>query len=240
MTARHAVVTGGSSGIGAAVVERLIERGLMVSVFDLTAPVDPREDVRYFEVDVTDRDAVEASTAEAAARGIDPDALVTSHGIRGAFAPALDLDPDRVRRVFDVHVMGTLMVATAFARPLLARHASGSIVTVSSTTAYGGWERQADYGTAKAAVGQLTQNLAIEWAPRIRVNSVAPGHTSTPMVQEMIDQGYDVSRIEQRSPLGRLCRPAEMALSIEHLLLDASFVTGVRMPVDGGWTAVGK
>src|SRR5690606_19106680 len=97
MTARHAVVTGGSSGIGAAVVERLIERGLMVSVFDLTRPEDPRDDVRYFEVDVTDRDAVQTSTAEAAARGIDPDALVTSHGIRGAFAPALDLDPDRVR-----------------------------------------------------------------------------------------------------------------------------------------------
>lgn len=60
------------------------------------------------------------------------------------------------------------------------------------------------------------------------------------MVQEMIDEGYDVSQIEQRSLLGRLCRPDEMARSIENLALGASFVTGVRPPVDGGWTAVGK
>ncbi|WP_280217672.1 SDR family NAD(P)-dependent oxidoreductase [Nocardia neocaledoniensis] len=240
MTARHAVVTGGASGIGAAVVERFIERGLTVSVFDLTVPDEPREDVRYFEVDVTDRDAVESAMTSAAARGDVPDVLVTSHGIRGAFVPALDLDPDEVRRVFDVHVIGTLLVATAFARPLMARQAPGSIVTVSSTTAYGGWERQADYGTAKAAIGQLTKNLAIEWAPRIRVNSVAPAHTLTPMLQEIIDQGYDVSRTELRIPLGRLCQPEEMARSIEHLAIDASFVTGLCMPIDGGWTAVGK
>jgi NAD(P)-dependent dehydrogenase (short-subunit alcohol dehydrogenase family) len=240
MTARHAVVTGGSSGIGDAVVERLLDRGLTVTVFDLTAPTDPRDGVRYVEVDVTDRDAVESAMTEAAAGTTVPDVLVTSHGIRGEFVPALDLDPERVRRVFDVHVMGTLLVASAFARPLVKTKSPGSIVTVSSTTAYGGWPKQADYGTAKAAIGQLTQNLAIEWAPHIRVNSVAPGHTLTPMVQEMIDQGYDVSQIEERSPLGRLCRPEEMARSIENLALDATFVTGVRMPVDGGWTAVGR
>lgn len=162
MAARHAVETGGSSGIGAAVVERLVDRGLTVSVFDLRAPAEPRDDVRYFEVDVTDRDVVESAMTEAAGAGTGLDVLVTSHGIRGAFVPALDLDPEGVRRVFDVHVMGMLLVATAFARPLLAKQTSGSIVTISSTTAYGGWERQADYGTAKAAIGQLTQNLAIE------------------------------------------------------------------------------
>ncbi|NKY54171.1 SDR family NAD(P)-dependent oxidoreductase [Nocardia vermiculata] len=240
MTATHAVVTGGSSGIGDAVVERLLDRGLTVTVFDLTPPASPRTNVRYVAVDVTDRAAVESGMEQAAAGGPAPDVLVTSHGIRGQFVPAVDLDPDRVRRVFDVHVTGTLLVASAFARPLLEAESPGSIVTISSTTAYGGWAKQADYGTAKAAVAQLTRNLAIEWAPHIRVNSVAPGHTLTPMVQEMIDQGYDTAQIEQRSPLGRLCTPEEMARSIENLALDASFVTGVCMPVDGGWTAVGK
>lgn len=94
---------------------------------------------------------------------------------------------------------------------------------------------------AKAAVRQLTKNLAIEWAPYgIRVNGVAPGHNLTPMVQEMIDEGLDVSATRARTPLGRLATPAEMAAAIEHVLLDATFTTGVCLPVDGGWTAVGK
>ena len=240
MTAVHAVVTGGASGIGEAVVDRFLARGLMVTVLDLSAPASARGRAEYLEVDVTDAEAVEAAMAHARARGRVPDVLVTSHGIRGQFVPAVELDPDRVRRVLDVHVVGTLLVASAFARPLLNTETDGAIVTISSTTAYRGWPKQADYGTAKAAVSQLTQNLAVEWAPGIRVNSVAPGHTLTPMVQEMIDQGYDVSQIEDRSPLGRLCLPDEMARSIEHLALDASFVTGVCLPVDGGWTAVGK
>ncbi|WP_240193962.1 MULTISPECIES: SDR family oxidoreductase [unclassified Gordonia (in: high G+C Gram-positive bacteria)] len=237
---RHAVVTGGASGIGAAVVSRLRDRGLAVTVFDRADPSDPQDGVQYLSVDVTDRAAVESAMAACSAGQPTPDVLVTSHGIRGEFLPAVDLDPDTFRRVFDVHVTGTLLVATAFARPLLAARRPGAIVTLSSTTAYGGWAKQADYGTAKAAVEQLSRNLAIEWAPHIRVNSVAPGHTLTPMVQEMIDQGYDVSEVEARSPLGRLCRPEEMARSIEHLALDATFVTGVAMPVDGGWTAVGR
>lgn len=240
MVAHHAVVTGGASGIGAAVVERFLERDLKVSVFDLGAPTESREGVDYYQVDVTDRSVVEAVLAQASAGSPAPDVLVTSHGIRGAFVPALELDPDGIRRLFDVHVLGTFLVASAFARPLLAAGKDGSIVTISSTTAYGGWHRQADYGTAKAAVRQLTANLAVEWAPLIRVTSVAPGHTRTPMVQDLIDNGYDISATEARTPLGRLCTPDEMARSIEHLALDGTFVTGVCLPVDGGWTTVGK
>lgn len=244
----HALVTGGSSGIGWAVVQRLLDRGLHVTVLDLQPPVEPHRTgaspVRYVEVDVTDEQAVDEAIRAATDEAGPVTRLVTSHGIRGEFVPALDLDLDTVRRVLDVHVVGTLVVARAMVRALLGPdQARGpvSIVTISSTTAYGGWANQADYGTAKAAIGQLTQNLAVEWAPLgIRVNSIAPGHTLTPMVQQMIDQGYDVASTRARTPLGRLCAPEEMAASIENLLLDASFVTGVCLPVDGGWTAVGK
>ena len=146
-----------------------------------------------------------------------------------------------MRRVLDVHVLGTLLTARAVARRIAAVGGGGSVVTISSTTAYRGWVAQSDYGVVKAAVRQLTENLAIEWAPlQIRVNSVAPGHTLTPMVQEMIDEGYDVSATEARMPLGRLCTPKKMATELVHLLLDATFTTGVCLPVDGGWTAVGK
>jgi NAD(P)-dependent dehydrogenase (short-subunit alcohol dehydrogenase family) len=241
-TSDHAVVTGGASGIGAAVVERLLARGAAVTVLDLAPPPEEsRPGVRHHQVDVTDAGAVRAAFADAANAGGPVTRLVTSHGIRGAYVPALDLDPDGVRRVLDVHVVGTLLVANELARSVEQHQGGGSIVTVSSTTAYGGWARQADYGVAKAAVRQLTENLAIEWAPLgIRVNSVAPGHTLTPMVQEMIDQGYDVTATHARTPLGRMASSEEMAGAIEHLLLDATFTTGVCVPVDGGWTAVGK
>ncbi|MFE7244058.1 SDR family NAD(P)-dependent oxidoreductase [Streptomyces sp. NPDC057580] len=236
----HAVVTGGASGIGAAVVDRLCGRGLAVTVFDLAAG-PPKEGVEYVALDVTRRDQVdEAVEAAGRARGV-VRRLVTSHGVRGAYVPALDLDADGVRRMLDVHVIGTLLTANAVVRGIQRAGGGGSVVTLSSTTAYGGWAQQSDYGVAKAAVRQLTENLAIEWAPLgVRVNSVAPAHTLTPMLQQLIDQGYDISATERRIPLGRLCTPDEMAASIEHLLLDASFVTGVCLPVDGGWTAVGK
>lgn len=239
MSTGHAVVTGGSSGIGAAVVDRFLDRGMKVSVFDLHEPDCPKNGVDYFAVDVTDHDAVDSVFTQAS-ENTPAVTLVTCHGVRGSYLPALELAPDQVRRVLDVHVMGTLLTATAFARQLLSARQSGSIVTIASTTAFGGWKNQADYGTAKAAIRQLTQNLAIEWAPQIRVNCVAPGHTLTPMVQDMVDRGYDLSSTTERTPLARLCTPDEMARAIENLALDATFTTGVCLPVDGGWTVVGK
>ena len=235
----HAVVTGGASGIGAAVVEMLRGRGHEVTVWDLAPPGDP--EVRHHRVDVTDQRAVEEALAATERTGGVVQHLVTSHGIRGAFVPAMELDADGVRRMLDVHVLGTLLTARAVVGRLAGLGEAGSVVTLSSTTAYRGWANQSDYGVAKAAVRQLTENLAIEWAPLgIRVNSVAPGHTLTPMVQDMIDNGYDVSQVEARVPLGRLCTPEEMAREIVHLLVDATFTTGVCLPVDGGWTTVGK
>lgn len=233
----HAIVTGGSSGIGAGLVARLVRRGLSVTVFDLNPPPE-QPGVAYEKVDVTNEASVRGAMQSAVERFGAPIGLVTCHGVRGQFVPADELDLDVVRRVLDIHVVGTLAVAREFAT---VAESAAAVVTVSSTTAYGGWANQSDYGVAKAAIRQLTANLAIEWASRgIRVNSVAPGHTLTPMVQEMIDQGYDVSATKARTPLGRLSTPDEMAASMEYLLLDAPFVTGQCLAVDGGWTAVGK
>lgn len=237
----HAVVTGGASGIGEAVVSRLLHRGLSVTVLDLAESTATHEALRHSSLDVTDTGAVRRAMDEARDAFGPVTRLVTSHGIRGAYVPALEIDALQMRRVLDVHVIGTHLVASEMVRHVQEAGVEGSVVTISSTTAYGGWANQADYGAAKAAVRQLTQNLAIEWAPLgIRVNSVAPGHTLTPMVQQMIHQGYDVSATHARTPMGRMASPDEMAAAIEHLLMDASFTTGVCLPVDGGWTAVGK
>lgn len=237
----HIIVTGGASGIGAAVVRILAARGARVTIFDLQepAPLPEPGKVENLLVNVSDEAAVKAAVAAAEDRFGVVTGIVTCHGIRGEFIPALDLDLGRTRTVFDVHVLGTLAVSREVVRRLEGRPAS--IVTVSSTTAFGGWEKQSDYGVAKAAVRQLTENLAIEWAPLgVRVNSVAPGHTLTPMVQEMLDGGYDASAVFARTPLGRFATPQEMAACIVFLLLEATFVTGQCLAVDGGWTVVGK
>ncbi|QNA93685.1 MULTISPECIES: SDR family NAD(P)-dependent oxidoreductase [unclassified Microbacterium] len=234
--ADHVVVTGGASGIGDAVVAQLLDRGVAVTVFDLQPSA--RAGVTTRTVDLRDEGAVEEAMAETWADA-PVGGLVACHGVRGAYVPALEIDLDQLRRLFDVHVVGTLAVSRALVRRLDA--APASIVLVSSTTAYRGWANQADYGPAKAAERQLMENLAIEWAPRgVRVNAVAPGHTLTPMVQDMVDHGYDLAAVEQRTPRGRLADPDEIAAAIVWMLRDATHVIGQCLPVDGGWTAVGR
>lgn len=234
---RASIVTGGSSGIGLAVVSRLRGIGHHVTVFDLNDHPDPAVPTEI--VNVVDADSVAAAMHRTRAQNPGLAGLVVSHGTRGAFKAALDMSSEEIRSQFDVHAVGSFLVAREFAKVLDGR--PGSLVFLSSTTAYGGWANQVDYGMAKAAVRQLTQNLAIEWASRgIRVNAVAPGHTLTPMVQDMVNKGYDLSETEERMPLGRLAEPDEIATTIAHLLAEATFVTGQCVPVDGGWTAVGK
>jgi NAD(P)-dependent dehydrogenase (short-subunit alcohol dehydrogenase family) len=234
--AEHVVVTGGASGIGAAVVDLLLDRGCRVTVFDLAQ--SERTGVETRLVDVRDEAAVEVAMEVSSAHG-PITGLVACHGIRGAFVPALEMDLDRLRLLYDVHVVGTLAVSRAMVRRLEGTPAS--IVMVSSTTAYRGWANQADYGPAKAAERQLMENLAVEWASRgVRVNAVAPGHTLTPMVRDMVDGGYDLAAVERRTPRGRLADPAEVAAAIVWMLCDATHVIGQCLPVDGGWTVVGR
>lgn len=236
----HALVTGGSNGIGAAVVARLSERGLAVTNIDLVAPHHDSTG-RYVAVDCTDHEAVDTAVRTACDVAGPVTYVAVCHRVRGQFVSAIDIDPARLRQVWDVHVWGTLCVLTTVARNLHAGDREGSMVAISSTTAYGGWANQIDYGTAKAAIRQMTVNLAIEWGQlRIRVNCVAPGFTRTLMVQSMIDGGYDLEPVRARTPLGRIAEPDEIARTVEHLLLDATFTTGTCIPVDGGWTAVGK
>lgn len=230
-------MTGGASGIGAAVVAALGLRGVPVTVFDLAVHPDPA--VPSIAVDLVDEAAVVAAVEWASSERGPITGLVASAGVRGGFVPALELDLAAMRRVLDVNILGTFVPAREVVRRLDGRRAS--IVAISSTTAYGGWSKQADYGTSKAAVRQLVENLAIEWAPLgVRVNAVAPGHTLTAMVQSLVDTGYDLGPVRERTPLGRLAAPEEMAGEIVHLLLDATFVTGQTLAVDGGWTVVGK
>jgi NAD(P)-dependent dehydrogenase (short-subunit alcohol dehydrogenase family) len=112
---------------------------------------------------------------------------------------------------------------------------------VFSIVGMNGFAGALDYGSAKAAVTYLSKVLALEWANiPIRVNSIAPGFTRTPMIDEAVLEGYDIAPIEGRTPLGRMAHPDEIARSIEFLLSESPFVTGAILAADGGWTASGR
>ena len=112
--------------------------------------------------------------------------------------------------------------------------------TIASIVGFGGFPMRTSYGPAKAGIINLTQVLAIEWAKyNIRVNCIAPSYIATPMTENAVKEGKaDLEAIQRRTPLGRLGKPEEIAQAAVFLVSDdASYITGVTLPVDGGWLA---
>jgi meso-butanediol dehydrogenase/(S,S)-butanediol dehydrogenase/diacetyl reductase len=219
-----AVVTGGASGIGEACCEVLLRAGANVHVVDLAA--DP-------PLDVSDRAALDAL----AGRLDRLDVLINAAGVLTENKPVDELSVEDFRRNFEINVLGTFQACQAFG-PLL-RKCRGAVVNVASQAALVSLPSQAAYTTSKGAVAALTRSLAIDWAEHgVRVNAVAPGFTVTPMTAAFFENETFVQAATRRIPLGRLLGPEEIAAAIVFLASPlASAVTGVVLPVDGGWTA---
>jgi meso-butanediol dehydrogenase/(S,S)-butanediol dehydrogenase/diacetyl reductase len=223
-----AVVTGGGSGIGAAVADLLLRCGANVTVADLSAS-DP--------VDVTDRGALDRLAREVEQARGRLDVLVNAAGVLTPNLPADELPADDFVRAFEVNVLGTVNACQAFF-PLL-RASRGAIVNVASQAALVSLPQQAAYTAAKGAVAALTRSLAIDWAGHgIRANAVAPGFTLTPMTEAFFENEVFTEAATGRIPLGRILAAEEIAGAIVFLASPfAQAVTGVTLPVDGGWTA---
>lgn len=226
-----AVVTGGSSGIGSAIVDRLVNDGFDVHVWDAHAV--ERAGVISHIVDVSDGSAVK--NAAAAFERID--VLVNAAGIAGSRAPMAEVPFDEWDRVMAVDLNGPYYCAVALYPALHA--ASGVIINIASTAAQLMQVGRAHYSVAKAALITLTKSLAYEWAPAgVRVIAVSPGYTRTPLVQRAVDAGeLDEARISRLSRMGRLAEPAEIAHVVVTLTTPGfSYVTGENITVDGGST----
>jgi NAD(P)-dependent dehydrogenase (short-subunit alcohol dehydrogenase family) len=231
-----AVVTGGASGIGAAIVERLAGSGLLVFSFDLSpGPAPGREGVTQLAVDVGSEKAVESAFAEVSAAGGTLAALVNCAGIdfSGALTETTLRQWQRIQRV---NATGVFLCTRAAARVMKERR-RGSIVSVSSANALLGWRNRAAYSASKGAIDAFTRAAAAELGPYgVRVNAVAPGSIETPMWGDGLTPEARAIHGE-RAALAEIGQPADVADVVAFLVSDdARYVTGAVIPVCGGRT----
>lgn len=236
-----AVVTGGASGIGEAVCRVLQDRGAVVYAIDRQAgrTVDG---VPVLAADITDEDAVASAVASVVESAGGLDILVNNAGV-GAAGTVGDNSLEEWRQVFEVNVLGTVIVTRA-ALPYLRRSASAAIVNTCSVAAVVGLPQRALYSASKGAVLALTRAMAADHlAEGIRVCCVNPGTADTPWVARLLDAAQDPvaerSALQARQPTGRLVSADEVAHAVAGLASPlAGSTTGVALTVDGGLTGL--
>jgi len=244
---RVALITGGASGIGLATAERLLASGWKVAIVDrdekaLEAQRKQHEGSAHVflaPLDVTDESAAQAIIGQVCEKLGGLDGVVNSAGI-AADIPALDTPVDLFRKILDVNVVGSFIVARAAAQVMKER-GGGAIVNMASVSGLRGSKGRSAYGASKGAVVVLTQVLANDLARYgIRVNAVAPGPVNTPMVKAMhVDK--DRALWSRHLPMRRYGEPGEIASVIEFLLDEtrSSYMTGEIVAVDGGFSGAG-
>lgn len=243
---KRIVVTGAASGIGLGSARLFSQEGAEVCVADIDAVSLARawSDLppdRRIKLDVTSEDDCERLAGQANATLGDIDGLLHCAGVSDIVAPALEIAAEQWQKIVDVNLRGTFLVCRAVGRVLVQR-GLGSIVTTASVNGLNGIPRRHAYGPAKAAVAQLTRTLACEWgAAGVRVNALAPTYVATPMIDRLASEGkIDLDRLARRTPMGRIATVDDVGQAAAFLLSDrSSYITGVVLPVDGGWTAYG-
>lgn len=230
------IVTGAAVGIGAACVQAFAGAGWDVVAVD-REPLDGEAAVTG---DVADRETNAAAVALALERFGRLDAVVANAGVNLA-RPIDDTTDEDIDRLLGVNVRAVIYLAQA-AHGALAR-ATGSFVVMASKTGLVAQPDSPLYCATKGAAVQLARALALDWAPEgIRVNAVCPGIVDTPMLERFFDELPEPGRARREfavaQPLGRLAHPEECAAAALFLAsAQASFITGVALPVDGGFTA---
>jgi NAD(P)-dependent dehydrogenase (short-subunit alcohol dehydrogenase family) len=240
---KRVLITGGASGIGAATVERFMAEGATVCILDSNSTACERmkhEHVKldgFVVADVSDRAQVENVFRRVLVQIGGVDVLINNAGIsvRHEF---LHIRPEEWDRVLGVNLTGAFNVAQVTARHMMEEE-GGVILNTASTNGVIGYPYYADYNASKAGVISLTKSMALELAPKIRVNAVAPGYVTTPMQErEYTDQMLDA--VNAKIPMGRHGTPQEIANLFTFLASEeAAYITGQVFTIDGGEIAGG-
>jgi NAD(P)-dependent dehydrogenase (short-subunit alcohol dehydrogenase family) len=229
---KNAVVTGGGSGIGAAIAARLRADGLNVATLDL----QPSDDEFAHVADVTDRAAVDAALDAVRAQLGPISVLVNAAGL-DCFKRFTDVSFEWWQRVIDVNLNGVFHCIQAVL-PEMVEAGWGRIVNISSSSTHSGAPYMAPYVAAKSAVNGLTKTLALEYGPAgITVNAVPPGFIDTPMLRAAADKGYlgDIDKTIEATPVRRIGRPEDIAAACAFLVSEeAGYITGQLLGVNGG------
>jgi NAD(P)-dependent dehydrogenase (short-subunit alcohol dehydrogenase family) len=245
---RHALVTGGASGIGEATVKELVRAGAFVWIADINlaaaeALARSLGSSKALDLDVTSPESIGSAVAS-----LDRlDILVNNAGI-GHVGSIQQTEPEDFDRLLNVNVRAVYLVTRAFLPLLLAAgetgRATGTIVNIASVAGLVGIKQRFAYCTTKGAVVAMTRQIAVEYPKTLRVNAICPGTVETPFVEGYLEKFHKDNKEEVRAelrarqPIGRLGRPEEVASMVRYLASDeAAFITGSLFNIDGGWTA---
>jgi NAD(P)-dependent dehydrogenase (short-subunit alcohol dehydrogenase family) len=245
---RVAIVTGASSGLGVGFAETLAEAGADLVLG--ARRVDRLEEVKgkieamgrrcvVVATDVSKVEDCDRLVAAAVEEFGKADILVNNAGV-GHAAPAHREDPADFNRVIGINLTGAYYMAQAFGRACIEGKHGGSIINVSSVLGISGSEiPQVAYSASKAGMLGMTRDLAMQWSARrgIRVNALAPSFFSSELTDPLLADEVGQQKVLSRTPLGRIGEPHELSGALLLLASDAgSYITGVTLPVDGGWT----
>jgi len=240
---KRVLITGGASGIGASTAERFLGEGSRVCILDRDRAAREAITARIGELsgayhaDVSDPTQVQAAFDIAVETMGGVDVVINNAGIsiRHAF---LDITPEDWDRVLATNLTGVFHVAQTAARHMMQR-SGGVILNTASTNGITGYPLYADYNASKAGVIELTRSLALELAPKVRVNAVAPGYVLTPMHRAEYSNEM-MAEVNRKIPLNRHAEPSEIAALFAYLASDdAAFISGQVYTIDGAETAGG-
>ncbi len=241
------LITGGASGLGFAGAQRFAKEGATVVIADLREADAKQAALQLgtqhlgLACDVADESQVNQTVDTVIKTFGRIDVLINCAGIADQVKPTVEQDMAHFRRLLDIHLTGSYMMTKACATQML-KQGKGNVINISSIAGVIGLTYRNAYSAAKAGISMLTRTLGCEWAAAgIRVNAIAPGYILTPLTQALIDKGrLDKSVVERRTPMGRFGSPGHIADAMLFLASDqASFITGVTLPVDGGYMSWG-